>query len=76
VRGSAKHVFIGFGGPQGHANSFEDAAEHMPARMPARPAESPRHERIFIGFGGPWGQGDSFEDAVLKRRAPYRSERF
>jgi hypothetical protein len=35
--------------------------------MPARPAESPRHERVFIGFGGPRGHGDSFEDAVQIR---------
>jgi hypothetical protein len=33
--------------------SLEDAAENMPARMPARPAENPRHERVFIAFGGP-----------------------
>jgi hypothetical protein len=32
--------------------------------MPARPAESPRHERVFIIFGGPQGHGDSPEDAV------------
>jgi hypothetical protein len=33
----------------------EDAAESTPARMPARPAESPRHQRVFVIFGGPQG---------------------
>jgi len=50
---AVQRVFIAFGGPHGHGDSLEDAAENMPARMPARPAENPRHERVFIAFGGP-----------------------
>jgi hypothetical protein len=42
--------------------SVEDAAESTPARMPARPAESPRHEHVFIASGGPRGHGDSGVD--------------
>jgi hypothetical protein len=33
--------------------------------MPARPAESPRHERVFIIFGGPQGRRGLLTRAVL-----------
>jgi hypothetical protein len=38
-------------------HSVEDAAEDMPARMPARPAESPRHECVSLAVVSPRRDG-------------------
>jgi hypothetical protein len=34
--------------------------------MPARPAESPRYQRVFIAFGDPQGHADSLPVAVFE----------
>jgi hypothetical protein len=38
-------------------HSVEDAADGMPARTPARPAESPRHECVFLAVVSPRRDG-------------------